>query len=249
MGWWRMHPQDSARSLAPHPHRFTLRGAPSDWAFPPLCPNCGLPATRRLTREKVFRRLHSESPSSFVTASVEVPFCDACIARHEAYTPPVARWRLVLRSFATTQMLGVVYPAIGAAFCAWLALGEMVDGRVDRALIQLALAAAFGGIAWFQRRRIWLRTAYLRASPQSEVARAFDFSDDVSPAFESARCVCTIRDARFAAEFIALNRVREWVPGSTAARRERQQADRKGWIAGAVVVALLLASMIDDWLG
>lgn len=247
--WWRIHPQDSARSLAPHRHRFTLRGAPSDWDFPPLCPHCGQPATRRLRREKVFRRLHSESPSSFVTASLEVPFCDACIALHEARTPPVARWRLVLKSFATTEMLGVVYPALGAAFCIWLAFGELVDGRLDRALIQMALAAGFGGIAWFQRRRIRLRTAYLHASPQGEVERAFDYSDDVSPAFESPRHVCTIRDARFAAEFIALNRLREWVPGSTAARRERQQADRKGWIAGAVVLALVVASVISDWMG
>lgn len=245
---WRVRPQDSARSLAPHPHRFTLRGAPSDWEFPALCPNCGQPATQRLVCEKVFRRLHSESPNSYVAASLAVPFCDACIARHRAGSQAQARWRLWLASLFTAEMLGAVYPAIGAAVAVGMALNELFEARVDRSLSMLALAAAFAAVAWLQRRRARLKTAYLRASPPGEVLSAFDFSDDVAPAFESPRCVCTVRDPRFAAAFIALNRAREWVPGSQAARRERTRADRKGFLVFAVVFAAVVVALINDWL-
>jgi hypothetical protein len=246
---WRLHPQDSARSLAPHPHRFTLRGEPAGWEFPPLCPNCGRSATERLVCEKVFRRLHSEAPNTYVTASVAVPFCDDCLAAHRAASGPGSRWGQWLASFASIEMLNAVYPAIGAAITLWMALSALFDGHIGRFLAMLLLTAGFAAFAWFQRRRVWLKTAYLRASPQGEVARAFDFSDDVAPAFEPSRHVCTVRDARFAAEFIALNRAREWVAGSASARRERQRADRKGWIVGAVVLALVVVSVIDEWLG
>lgn len=240
--------QDGDSGLVSHAHRFTLRGDPDSWDFPALCPNCGAAASVKLDCTKVFRRTHSDSPNSHIVASVAVPFCDACVARHggsvQVQTP---LWRL-LSGFADGEMLGAVFPGMAAVFVLWLALNDLANGRIVRSLTMLPIAAVFGAIAWFMRGHVWRETAHLRVPPQTDVTKAFDFSDDVAPAFESPRFVCTVRDARFAAAFQALNRPREWVAGSEAARAERRQANRKGWITAAVVAALALIGMVSDWL-
>jgi hypothetical protein len=243
----RIEPQDGDSALAAHAHRFTLRGDPGSWDFPALCPNCGAAAPHQLVCSKVFRRTHSDSPNSYLVASVAVPFCDGCIARHRAQAQPPTPLRQVLSSFATGDMLGALFPGMAAAFVVWLALKDLFDGRVDRFLVMLAVAG-FGAIAWFQRRHVWQETAYLRVPPQSDVTQAFDFSDDIAPAFESPRFVCTVRDARFASAFEALNRPREWVADSAAARADQRQANRKAWIVGAMVGVIALVGIVSDWL-
>jgi hypothetical protein len=244
----RFEPQDGASGLAAHPHRFTLRGAPGTLAFPALCAHCGNPAPDKLPCSKVFRRVNSDAPNSHVVVSVAVPYCSACIAQHRSVTPPLTPLAKVLSSFSTGEMLGAVFPALAAAFLAYLGLKDLLRGDLIGAAILLAIGAAFGALARFQWRHVWEETEHLRVPPQSDVSRAFDFSDDMAPSFEPPRFVCTVRDARFAAAFEALNGQHAWVADSPAARADRRDANRQMWIIGAIVAAIALAGFIVDWL-
>ncbi|HEV7915264.1 MAG TPA: hypothetical protein VGP22_15980 [Albitalea sp.] len=245
----RFEPQDGASAVAPHPHRFTLRGDPGSLGFPPLCAHCGRAAAGTLACTKVFRRTHSDAPTEHVVMSAAVPFCDACIARHRAATPELTAWRKLLSSFATGDMLGAVFPAMAAAFVGWLALKDLARGRLLSSLIMLGLAGFFALIAWSQRRHVWRATEHLRVPAQSDVTASFDFSDNVAPAFEPPRFVCTVRDAGFAQAFAALNRDRAWVAHSPQARADKRAANRQMWLIGTIVAAIALAMLIADWFG
>ena len=244
----RFEPQDGDSGLAAHPHRFTLRGAPDALAFPALCPHCGSPASGKLPCSKVFRRVNSDAPNDYVVVSVAVPFCSACIGQHRAATPAATPLANILSSFSTGDMLGAVFPGLAAAFVVYLSLKDLVRGQVVRAITLLPIAAVFVAIAWYQRRHVWRATEHLRVAPQSEVSRAFDFSDDMAPAFEPPRFVCTVRDARFAAAFEALNGRHAWVAHSPEARADRRAANRQMWVIGAIVAAIAVIGLVVDWL-
>ena len=241
--------QDGDSGLVSHAHRFTLRGDPGSWDFPALCPNCGAAASAKLVCSKVFRRTHSDAPNSHVVASVAVPFCDACIARHGGSVQAPTPLSRLLSGFATGDMLGAVFPGMAAVFVLWLVLKDLASGDIVRGFTMLPIAGVFGAIAWFMRGHVWRETAHLRVPPQTDVTEAFDFSDDIAPAFESPRFVCTVRDARFASAFQALNRPREWVVDSAAAQADRRQANRKMWVIGGVVALVAIIGIVRDWLG
>ena len=227
--------QDNASELAPHPHRLTLRGRASSADFPPLCPNCGSAATQRIEYSKVFRETDSDGPTRYVVSSVSVPFCDACIASHRAQEIRPTLAGNVLSSFATMDMLGAVFPAMAAVFLAWLALGDLLHGRGTRFLVELGIGAVFALIAWAQGHAVWQQTDHLRVPPQTDITKAFDFSDDSASSFEAARYVCTMRNERFANAFRILNLDREWLPNSPEAVAERRRTNRLVWIFGIVI--------------
>ena len=241
--------QDNASELEPHAWRFTLRGSPGAAAFPPLCPNCGSAAAHTIDYAKVFRHSDSDGPTRYTVSSVRVPFCDPCIAIHRAQEAKPSLVETVLSSFATMDMLGAVFPALGALFLAWLALGDLVHGRGTRFLVELGIGAVFALIAWAQGGAVWKETERFRVPPLSPVTKAFDFSDDTAPAFESARFVCTVRNERFADLFGALNRDRAWHPHSPAAIAERRRSKRLLWIFGAVLLVAALWGLAQDLFG
>jgi len=242
----RFEPQGNVSELAPHPHRLTLRGTARGTQFPPLCPNCGGAATDRLTYEKVFCHADSDGPTRYVVSSIAVPFCGACIARHRAQEVPRTLMSDLVSSFATMDMLGAVFPALGALFLVYLALGDLFHGRATRMLMELGIGAVFGLIAWAQANAVWQQTARFRVPPQSDVTIAFDFSDDTAPAFESARFVCTMRNTAFANAFRALNIEHEYLPASPQAQAERRRSNRLLWIFGALLAAFALWSVLSD---
>ena len=233
-------PQQVDGQLAEHPHRFILCGEPGGLAMPPLCPNCGEAAADRVTVEKVFRRRSSEASDSYLIVPVALPLCAGCAVRHRAGTVQPTRWQRVLSSFSNADMLGAVLPAIAALFVLQLALRDLLNGRLLRSTLPFALAAVFAAIAWYQRKHVWAETAHLRVPQQSEVARAFDFSDDVAPAFEQPRFICTMKDGRFATAFAALNADRLYRPDSTEARGEQRRAKRQ---LRVVLVLLAIAAL------
>jgi len=245
----RSEPQGNSSELAPHPHRFTLRGAASGLQFPPLCPNCGSAAADRLTYAKVFRHTDSDGPTRHVVSSITVPFCDACIARHRAQETKRTMLSDLISSFATMDMLGAVFPALAAVFLLYLALGDMFHGRGLRMVVELGIGAVFGLIAWAQARAIWDQTEHSRVPPQSDVTIAFDFSDDTAPAFESARFICAMRNPAFANAFRVLNIEREYLPASPQAQAERRRSNRLLWIFGALLGAFALWSVLQDLFG
>lgn len=236
----RFEAQPADGELAAHPHRFVMRGEPGALVMPPLCPNCGQPAAERVTVEKVFRRSSSEASDRHLIAAIALPLCAACAARHHGGTVQPTRWQRVLSSFSSADMLGAVLPAVAALFVLHLALRDVFNGRWLRSTLPFALAAVFALIAWYQRRHVWAETAHLRVPARSDVARAFDFSDDVAAAFEQPRFICTVKDSGFAAAFEALNAERLYRPDSTEARSEQRRAK---WLLRVVLVLMALAAV------
>lgn len=226
--------------LMAHSHRFTLQGSPSSLSFPRLCPNCGDPASSEIEYAKVFRRVHTDAPTEHIVTSVRVPICSRCAAAHHQQAAPPSQLSKVLSSFATGEMLGAVLPAMAALFVFYLALKELVKGRFDAFGIFVVVGAFFALIAWSQRRHVWRTTDHLRVAPPTEMTKAFDFSDNIAPAFESPRFICTMRDERFAEAFSTLNRQFEYRSGSPSAIADRAQASRTTWLIGAAIMVIAL---------
>jgi len=237
--------QDNESELAQHPHRIRLRCAPGGVRFPPLCPNCGAEAMQRLRCTKAFRRAtDDDTPDSHVVSSMEVPYCDACIARHQAETKPPSVSTTLLSGFgAGGDMLGAVALGIAAAFTSYLALTELFRARWSACALFAGISLVFGLLARFQAKSAWRDTAHLRVAPQSSVTTAFDFGDCSAGPFETGRFLCTMRDAHFAAAFSELNRALEYLPNSAVAKAEQRAGQRKLWIWVLVflAVAVLLA--------
>jgi hypothetical protein len=235
-----------AGSLVPHTHRLTLRGEPGSVRWPALCAHCGAAASGTLTCSKAFRRTQYDGPAGYVITSAEVPFCAACIERHRAEMKPPPRWLQLAANLASHEMLGTVMLTATTLFVGYLGLKFLLRPEWVGAALLLALAAVFGSFARLQGRQAWQATSYLRIPAQSEVTRAFDFSDNVASAFEPPRFVCTVRDARFAAALRALNLEREWKRDSPSARADRQAAIRKSWWMAGLVVGLALLAWVTE---
>lgn len=223
----------------PNEHVMLLWGNLGDARFPPLCPNCGNAATDTLKLSKIFWRSSGEE-STQVVISVSVPFCGDCIAGHQAESPASAS-RFDLLSSLNGEMIGAAMVGVVAAWTGYHAAVELFHRRMDIFMVFAALCAVFALIANFLCRSAWRATEGHRVRPQTTVTRAFDYSDNDPPPFESPRYECTMRDARFAAAFRALNRHLEYRHDSPGARTDRRHADRETWIIGICIgIALLL---------
>jgi hypothetical protein len=244
----RFIPQDGAKDLAPHAQRFTLRGSPEGASFPPLCPCCGNAADTPLTYSKVFRRvLDSDTPNSYVVTTVTVPFCATCSARHRALEPVPSRLSDLLTCLATGDIFGSIGLGLLAAFFAFQALKELFSGSAAGFLGLLGVAGVFALGAYLQGRHVWRDTTRYRVLPQTDVTRAFDFSDDVSPPLEPPRFVCTIRDERCASVFAQLNQDSHWQADGPVRVAETSAGRRRFWILSAVVAAIALLFLVVDY--
>ena len=241
----RIAPHYADRDLAAHPHRLVLSGQPGEMVFPPLCPNCGGAATQQVRLDKVFERSGSDTPTRYEHTWVLLPMCSACAALHQAAVRPPTLARRVASSFATFDMVGAVVLIVAALFCGWLALRDVVKGRLLSGGLLLGLAGVLMLFARAQRRMAWDATAHLRVPQPSEAARAFDFSDDLSQMFEKPRFAVTMKNAAFALAFESLNATRLYRPESVVAVREAQRAQRKTWWVLAAVIAI---GLLLDWL-
>jgi hypothetical protein len=237
-----IEPQDGPADLASHPHRLTLRGRAGSVTFPPLCPHCGGAAMNAIAYSKVFRHDQSED---YVVETVHVPFCDPCIELHRAQEVRSSRLEVVCSGFASMDILGAVFPALAAIFVLHLAFGDALHGMVTRGMVELGIAAVFALIAWLQARAVWKRTERFRVPPQTDVTRAFDFSDDTSLLFEGRRFVCTMRNDRFANAFRILNLEREWKPRSAEAIAERRRSKWLTWAFGLAIGAFGLWDLLQ----
>jgi hypothetical protein len=241
-----MTPADPTRipayGLEPHDHRFIVRGDPGSLAFPPLCAWCGSAAARKLTYAKAFTRSYSsDTPSSHVVSTVQVPFCEACLQRHEAGARPRTPLANALASLMHSDSMGAVALGIAAVFVGGVCLKNLVKGNTGPLWVWAPLGAAFALMARAQARSGWANSAHQRVDPGTEITRAFDYGDTNENTFEAVRFTCTIRDPAFAAAFEALNRERMWIPGSPAVQAERRASDRRLWKFGIGLVVVLIA--------
>jgi hypothetical protein len=234
--------QDNDAELVAHPHSMQLWGDAAAVRFPPLCANCGRPAHNRLTYKKRFLRdSDSDTPNSWVTTLVKVPFCDACIAQHKADGPGASVIANIgSRLLTGAHLLGTAGFALAAAVAGYFALSNLWHQHL-KLFYSLALLTGFLLIvAWGLYQILRDGTEEIRAQGQSSMTQAFDFSDSTAAPFRSATFICTMRNESFAAAFRALNQAQEFDPDSAAAAGDAQSAKRKFWITALVIGTLAL---------
>ncbi len=226
-------PRVGASGLESHAHRVELTGKLRSLAFPDICPSCGAAARERVRVRKVFRRTSRHRPTRYFIAEARVPFCPACIARHESEVERMSAPRRLLTALVSFEALGALTCGGFALFVALKILSPMGEGDPLGVPI-LGLMLLFATVALVQARLAWTRTERFAIPPQTSVTRAFDFSDDVSDVLDSEqRRVYAIRDPAFAEAFATLNRDRVWLPDPKTERVERRLT-----IAFAVFLAL-----------
>lgn len=212
--------------------------------FPPLCANCGSPAHHRLAYKKQFIRVSdSDTPNAWVTCVVRVPFCDPCIEKHQTEGPgPSMPANILAWLVSGTYLLGAVAFGIAAAVAGYYALRRL--GQNDlKFFYAFSLLGGFLLLpAWAMYSALRDGTEAIRTELQSNMTKAFDFSDSTSAPFRAPTFVCTMRDERFALAFRELNQSLEFDPAGRAAQIDRVHASRKFWIALIVFGGLAILS-------
>ena len=210
-------------ALAQHAHQLELRGAPNDLRWPRVCANCGQAAVEQIQVKKAFRprpRRHSRGSSRtrpYRIAAAPVPMCSQCAAEHRAVVrPPSAATKL-----ATIIVNPLIIPAVGSAWVASLVSGGLRDTPEDRtaALMGWGLFALMAATCVWSVFLMWQTTRASRLDPLTAIARACDFSEDVSYAWEKERRIYALQNREFAEAFGKLNADRVW----TAADQSRSK--------------------------
>jgi hypothetical protein len=232
--------------LAQHPYRMELWGDASGVAFAPLCANCGEPAHQRLTYKKKFMRVHdSDTPNSWVTTVVSVPFCAPCIEKHRAEGPgPSVIANILSWLLSGAHLLGVLGFGIAAAVAGYFAMRKLGQGDLKFFYSLAALCGFFLLGVWAMWSALLDGTAIMRIEFQNSITRAFDFSDSTYVPFCAPTFVCTMRNEAFATAFRELNKSLEFDPASPAAQIDRARAKRKFWIAVALFAGLAVLIQI-----
>lgn len=236
-------PQHGDEGLASHPHRLILTGEPGSFELPPRCPNCGAAASATIPLHKVFDVAASDDPNRYVPTTLALPVCAACAARHRAGTVEPTLLQRIVTSFENLDMVGAIVQCAAALFLAYLALKKLFGGDVVSAALLMLLPVLLLLSARVVYRKALQDTAYRRVPPPSEVARSFDYSDNVARGFEQPRFVVTIKDAHFAKDFETLNASRLYKADSPAALEDKRAAKRKAWWWLVVLAVLFLLSL------
>jgi len=244
----RCEPQSGADQLAPHAFRFELVAGPEPLAFPPLCPNCGRSTQRSLTYAKVF---YGQPGDDWMdqrhVQHATVPFCAACITRHQAEQWQPSRFEILL-SLASENLLAAFGTAGVAVFVLILVPDLALRGKFSPGtLFPLGLALLFALISLTLVRSAWRQTAHRRVPAQTSVTTAFDFSDDISKPLEAPRHVYTVCDAAFAEPFDALNKTKVWSSGGPAAVDAKRKDRWLVWAGLAAIVIFALGNLFGSW--
>jgi hypothetical protein len=163
-----------------------VRGRLRNITLPPRCPSCGGAAGVTLRVERVFARerrrrgITTDMPrgvTTFHVASINVPFCTACAARHMAERATAEPVPSPLRT--TAAMYGVVagVALVAALFFAVFIWNASAGGWRPTLTFAASIAvgcAVFAG--WFAVQAINALRAGATLPPTS-ITAAFDFSD------------------------------------------------------------------------
>jgi hypothetical protein len=241
-----MNPDQNA-GTAPPRHGLLLTGSLSDVAMPRICANCGAAASESIAVENIFTG-HSRNPNSHVVASIYVPFCPSCIARHRSearVVTPLERFFLCFRA-------GVVVAALGAggfaAFFGLKVLKELATGDGQSAMILFAVVALFGLVAAGCFYTAYKQTARLAVIPRTSVTSAFDYGADCSGMFEPERHRYWSRNEAFAEAFAEINQKRVWHSRGRAARAAKSKRAAALVAFGVVIAVVLMWDMVANLL-
>lgn len=232
-----------------------VRGRLRDITLPPRCPACGAAAGVPLRVERVFARERrrrgiitdaARGVTTFHVATINVPFCTACAARHMAERAATESPPSPLRT--TVVMYGVVaLVALAAALVFGMFIwNELAGGWRPTLTFAASIAAGCAVFAgWFavQAANAWRASITL---PPTSITAAFDFGDRQTHRFEPEWREYRLRHAGYARAFIQANAARLWDdegPQAIRAARLRRIVGSLRIVAAAalVVVFVLLA--------
>lgn len=223
-----------------------LTGALRELRYPNLCAACGAEAKSFLTIRKVFPHKRRQRREGFRIDGAKVPFCGACIARHEAEVKRVTPLTRVLYSFRSFLMIPVIGCGVMAFLIGSQALAELRRGSGNSAYLLGSVTAGFAALGLFFYVRCWLETARYGVEAQTSVTKAFDFSADLSEMFEGERRHYVLANETFANAFFGANANRRWYPGGKKARRAER---KRTMLAILLAVALAIAAFVSWWFG
>lgn len=197
----------------------SLRGRPSDIRFPPICANCGQPATSRLPVVRVFGSSRREEPVTI--DSFDVPFCASCAREHEAQSPPsdpLLLFKRLARAWPYS-LPAVIIAGLGAKLAITSMQGALT-GHLSPAL-GILLAILWG--ASISLLAVALHKTRDMAVPAvTSITSSFQFSGDLSETFEPEWRRYTCRHEQFAWAFEEINQSRLRRPDDATAFRARQ---------------------------
>lgn len=235
-----------------------VRGRLRDLTLPPRCPSCGAAAHIVLRVERVFVRERRRrgiindtmrGVTTFHVASINVPFCTACAARHMAERAATEISPSPLRAIAATYGI-IALAALVAALVFTLFIWNGIAGGWRPALTFAASIATgcvvFAG--WFTVQAVNAWRAGLTPPPTS-VTAMFDFGDRQSRRFEPEWREYRLGHVGYARAFVQANAARLWDdagPQAIRAAHLRRAADSLRIAAAAVliVVFVLLALQV-----
>ncbi|MDW8148733.1 MAG: hypothetical protein RMJ48_20855 [Roseiflexaceae bacterium] len=236
-----------------------VRGRLRDIALPPRCPACGAAAHVTLRVERVFARERRRrgimtdtmrGVTTFHVASINVPFCTACAARHmaerAASEAPPSPLRTTAAMYGIVALVALAVALIFGVFI-W---NELAGGWRPSLTFAASIAAGCAVFAgWFAVQAVNAWRASLTLPPTS-ITAAFDFGDRQARRFEPEWREYRLRHAGYARAFIQANAARLWDEnGPLAARavRLRRVADLLRLVAAAalIVVFVLLALQLQ----
>jgi hypothetical protein len=240
---------------AEHAAIVRVRGRLRDITLPPRCPACGGAASVMLRVERVFARERrrrgiitdaARGVTTFHVASINVPFCTACAARHMAERAATELPPSPLRT--TAAMYGVVALVALVAALVFLVFiwNEIASGWRPTLTFAASIAAGCAVFAgWFVVQAVngWRASVTL---PPTSITAAFDFGDRQTRRFEPEWREYRLRHVGYAHAFIQANAARLWDeadPLAARAARLRRIADSLRIVAAAalIVIFVLLA--------
>jgi hypothetical protein len=207
-----------------------LVGPLDQLVFPDVCAACGAKASAILDVQKVFVQ-KGEEQTYHVLAKARVPFCAKCAAEHTRERALQAAVPAYRRPPISDLILPAFWVGLGL-FVASIALRVVGRGGVAVALTLDAVALGFLVVGVWTAIGAWKVPWYGRVPPQTNVTRAFDFTDNEAQLFEPERRRYYIRNEMFAERFVALNTDRQWDARGS-------QATRAKWLAIAVAIVIV----------
>ena len=186
---------------------------PKRLVFPPICANCGRPATEHLTIAKVFdrattrrgRRRSPGDPTRHAVVRVDVTFCSPCVNRHrETVVETSAAWQMFKTFFS-----GYVVGAAACILAVYLYFQPYVLGSGDQTLTitprprEAAMFAVVGAWCVFA---VWFGSRRFRIPQGSEVTASFDFERLKTSFWQANRYKYILRNDSFGSAFVEANR-------------------------------------------
>ena len=230
-------------SLAPHPHRLELKGAPSAISWPNVCAHCGGRADELIEVRKNFARRprrHGNSGgalSPYLSAKARIPFCGGCAQQHQATQ---------VKTSGVKRLFGAIFhplfiPIAGSLFFLKVLLpdAQKTSPFEPNGWASWGLVGLFVFIIVWTGFLLWRMATNYGATPQTDITRSCDFSQDVSQLFEGKRHIYSMRNETFANALATLNADRVWTDQDQAGSRKRMYATSIA-IIGALVLAYVL---------